>query len=118
MDSHEALTVPIKEDPGIVLKFQLPNPVKLEDEEIPLDITGDYIRCVGQCKQDISNYLDYSCPIIPCHLLVRRGIPSRTFPSRYLVRTFDTIFLSRKISEKRLSPEEYGERLRKCLHLV
>ncbi|KAF8548232.1 hypothetical protein OG21DRAFT_1489555 [Imleria badia] len=38
-DSHEALTVPIKEDPGIVLKLQLPNLVKLEDEEIPLDIT-------------------------------------------------------------------------------
>jgi hypothetical protein len=50
MDSHEALTVPIKEDPGIVLKLQLPEPIKLEDEEIPLDITGDYIRCVGQCK--------------------------------------------------------------------
>ncbi|KAF8545555.1 hypothetical protein OG21DRAFT_1528413, partial [Imleria badia] len=69
MDSHEALTVPIKEDPGIVLKLQLPDPVKLEDEEIPLDITGDYIR--------------------------------------YLICTFDTVFLSRKISEKRLSPEEY-----------
>ena len=50
MDSHKASTVPIKEDPGIVLKLQLPDPVKLEDEEIPLDITADYIWCVGQCK--------------------------------------------------------------------
>jgi hypothetical protein len=49
-DSHEALTVPIKEDPGIVLKLQLPELIKLEDEEIPLDITGDYIWCISQCK--------------------------------------------------------------------
>lgn len=50
MDSHEASTVPIEEDPDIILKLQLPDPVKLEDEETPLDITGDYIRCVSQCK--------------------------------------------------------------------
>ena len=63
--------------------------------------------------------LDYSCPIIPCHLLVRRDISSHTaYSSRYLIRTFDTFFLSRKISEKRLSPEEYHERLSKRLRLV
>ena len=50
--------VPIKEDPGIILKLELPKAVKLEDKEIFINasVTGNYIWCVGRYKSDLSNY--------------------------------------------------------------
>ncbi|KAG6377987.1 hypothetical protein JVT61DRAFT_14783 [Boletus reticuloceps] len=78
----------------------------IDDEEISIDrTTGDYIRC----------------PVIPCHLLIRRisNQFDSLYTSRYLIRTFDAFYLPHKISEKRVWLEGYNkERLNKRLRLM
>ena len=117
LENDKVISILIIRDHDIALDLGVDDLIKLENMDA--NDTGNYIWCVPWIVVNISNYTIYSCTVMPCHILICPNTPCHvSYPSKYITYTFNPSFLPQMTWEKRLLPEEYKERLRKCLWLI